>query len=82
MIIRRLALSVLALALAAPILLLSACGGGSGGEVTYTIADEGGITLNELKEAFSKGGAYDGLGDGKSIGYGRFNSTFEEDVSS
>ena len=42
MITRRLVLSVLALALAAPILLLSACGSGSTEEVTYVIADTGG----------------------------------------
>lgn len=41
-VMRILVLSVLALALAAPIPLLSACGGGSEGEVTYTIADEWG----------------------------------------
>lgn len=39
---RRLLLSVLVLVLAAPMLLLPACGGGSGGEATYTIADEWG----------------------------------------
>ena len=42
MTMRGLVLLVLALALAAPLLLLSACGGGSKEEVTYVIADAGG----------------------------------------